>query len=171
MLTKREMNKKLYGFAFEKKDVQYILDALKTIGPGKLIEDIDTVPLAISPQGLLSKTEAELEFYMNHDRFSVDEGSVRDIFKRASLLKKERLVDKRLRELEKSNTKTYTYEVNVANLSSSIKDKDTGKEVFEMKIVNPRNMNHHREQIMFQLGMMPGNRTKEIELIEVLKDV
>ena len=72
-----------------------------------------------------------------------------------------------MKEFKFTGKKTYTYELDLEAQKSVVKNPETGKVVFEMTLYNPNNLEHHRQQIEFQLGMMPGNRTNEIELIQV----
>ena len=100
MLSQKERNKKLYGFEFDKNDVQKVLNALDMICPGRFIKDIDESILDIEAQGLLDKTEAELEFYLNHGLFPIEEGPVRPILKKAAKLKREYLLNKKMKKLK-----------------------------------------------------------------------
>lgn len=67
---------------------------------------------------------------------------------------------------ERITKKTYTYEPDLAAEKSIVRELETGKVVFEATIYNLNNLEHHREQIKLDLGLMPGNRTKQIVLIK-----
>ena len=72
-----------------------------------------------------------------------------------------------MKEFKFTGKKTYTYKTDFTAEKSVVKNPETGKVVFEMTLYNPNNLEHHRQQIELCLGLMPGNRTNEIELIEV----